>query len=103
MCAIAKLLNHEYNLFNVLYRMSIDQHIGIYMYNHWGACGTMVWTLINPSTPQWLFDELDWCLMHWMGEVVEEMIEVFNDRAIYYIICLMMSSNQIWKVVPSVS
>ena len=29
--------------------------------------------------------------------------EVFNDRAIYYIICLMMSSNQIWKVVPSVS
>ena len=49
MCAIAKLLDHESNLFNVLYRMSIDQHIGIYMYNHWGACGMMVWALINPS------------------------------------------------------
>ena len=73
------------------------------MYNHWGAGGTMVWTLINQCIQfmwgdDYLMDQIDAL----RGAVVEEMIEVFNDRAIYYIICLMMSSNQIWKVVPSI-
>ena len=65
----------------------------------------MVWTLINQCIQFNVGGMIIWWirLMHWVGAVVVEMIEVFNDRAIYYIICLMMSSNQIWKVVPSIS